>query len=109
MIACIVSVCTSVAKARAQFAYLHNPGGENLIIFVHGVGGSKNTTFSNSHGMSWMNMIASDHSKTGNGPPLSTYAIGFLTYPASRGDTLTLPQIVRNVANELERRSSDLM
>lgn len=100
----VTILATLSVKALASFEFIQERKGSPLIIFVHGLGGSAQSSFGNSNGSSWPMLMKDDTIKARNQRPLSDYAIATLSYPASRSDGLRIAQITRGLLDELEDR-----
>ncbi len=89
-------------RSHAQLRMVHETNSARLIIFVHGLWGDPETTFAGGgHTPTWFDIVKSDQTVVRNQPALSTYSIGYLTYPAGRTDRLSVPQVVEMLGREL--------
>ncbi len=88
--------------ALAEFRIIHEAKSDRLVIFVHGLWGDINTSFSaGGSSSSWPELMKSDTEEVRGQPSLSSYSSAYLGFPASRGDRLSIPQIATSLLNEL--------
>ena len=88
-------------NAFAGFEFLQKSDSGKVIIFVHGLWGDPQDSFTSESGVSWPALIENDNEEMRFGPLLSTYAIGALGYPASTSDRLSIEQISTRLLTDL--------
>lgn len=92
-----------IPHVRADFHYVQDIQSDHLIIFVHGLWGGPDTSFTNGK-TSWPDLMKSDVESIRRQPPLSTYATAYLGFPAGRSDNLSIPQIATSLLNQLSEK-----
>lgn len=103
MLFAIITLSLST-EVSASFEFVQQRKDAPLIIFVHGLGGSSQSSFASPNGSTWPALMKGDTAKSRGQRPLAEYAIAALAYPASRSDGLRIAQITRGLLDELEDR-----
>lgn len=105
-IALFLFICAIQAIAGpvlAGFRVVHSPGtSSKLLVFIHGLrGDAKETFWAGPPHQTWFDIIKSDRTALSNEPPLSSYAIGLVDYPAGAGDGLSARDVAMQIKSDL--------
>jgi len=96
------AVIGASATGHAEYKPINRGDSKSLILFVHGLWSDPATAFKDENTkLSWPEMMANDSEGVRGQIPLSRFAIGTLSYPASKADRLTIPQIATQLLIEL--------